>query len=280
MKPRSQTSRKVVNALAMSGSALAALAGIAVLLWVLAVVVLRGADALDLDFFTQLPLPPGMEGGGLANAILGSLIVNLLAAAMAVPLGVMAGVYSSEFAAGGAFGSWVRFSVNMLMGIPSIIVGLFIWGLVVVTTGSFSAWAGALSLAIIMMPIVARTTEDMLRLVPDTLRESAIAMGAPRWKAMGVLVLTAKKGLLTGVLLALARVSGETAPLLFTALNSPYMPSGLSAPTANLPVTIFNYAMSPYSNWQEMAWGASLVITLGVLLLSVGARTIFREKTR
>lgn len=280
MKPRPGTGRMFMNIVAIGVSVCSAAVGISALAWILAVVVHRGFSAIDLDFFTSMPVPPGIPGGGLANAILGTLIVTLLAVIMAVPPGVLAGVYLAEFSREGAFASWVRFSVNMLMSVPSIIIGLFVWGTIVVMTGGFSAWAGGISLAMIMVPVVARTTEDMLVLVPDTLRESLLAMGAPRWRAMYIIFLAARNGLITGILLAVARVSGETAPLLFTALNSPYRPSSLSEPTPNLPVTIFNYAMSPYSDWQAKAWGASLVITLVVLLLSLTARYFFSTRKK
>jgi phosphate transport system permease protein len=261
-------------------AACTALVGVFALLWILAAVFQHGFASFDRDFFTKPPVPPGMKGGGLANAMAGTLIITLLGALAAVPPGILTGVYLSEFAGGGSFASFVRFSVNVLMGMPSLIVGLAVWGTIVVATGTFSAWAGAISLAVIMVPAVAGTTEDMLKLVPDTLRESAVAMGAPRWRVMFVIFLAAKSGIITGILLATARATGETAPLLFTALNSPYWPSTLSAPTANLPVTIFSYAMSPFADWQAKAWGASLVITAAVLALSVGARTILKETKR
>ncbi len=279
MRPRSRAARKAADAAATALAVLAAAAGTAVLFWIMAEVFARGASVLGPAFFTRLPAPPGVGGGGLANAVLGTVIITLLATLMAVPPGVLAGVYLAEFAGNGRFASAVRFGVNMLMGVPSIIMGLFVWGTVVIATGGFSAWAGAVSLALIMLPVVARTAEDMLRLVPDSLRESVLAMGAPYWRAMLVIFLAARNGLVTGVLLAVARVGGETAPLLFTALNSPYWPTDLTKPTANLPVTIYNYAMSPYRDWQAMAWGASLVITAGVLALSLVSRFALKTGT-
>jgi phosphate transport system permease protein len=206
---------------------------------------------------------------------------------MGVPVGMLAGVYLAEFGRESRFAPAVRFLANVLMGIPSIVVGVFVYALLVMQHrmwflswgGHFSAYAGAVALAIIMLPLVARTTEDMLNLVPNVLRESALALGVPRWRAtLGVVFRSAKSGLLTGVLLGIARVSGETAPLLFTALNSPYWMRGISDPTANLTVTIFSYAMSPYSDWKQQAWGASLVITAGVLLMTVAARLILRKR--
>jgi phosphate transport system permease protein len=253
----------------------------AALAWILYVVVVGGAAALGWEFFTALPEPPGTEGGGVANAIVGTLLITGMATIMGVPVGLMAGVYLSEFGKQTRLGAAIRFSTNVMMGIPSIIVGLFVYTLLVVTTGHFSGWAGAAALAIIMMPIVARTTEDMLSLVPNELRESALALGTPRWKAtMTVIFRAARSGLLTGVILAVARVSGETAPLLFTALSSPYWTLDMNGPTANLTVSIFNFAMSPYPTWQQTAWGASLVIMIAVLAATILTRFVFREAKR
>ncbi len=272
--------RRAVNAGVIVVAAGVASLAIAVLGWILAVVVSRGVSALDLQFFTSLPAPPGMEGGGLANAIVGTLLLTLVATLLAVPVGILAGVWLVEFAGRSRLAHAVRFSVDILAGIPSILVGLFTWGTIVVWTGSFSGWAGGVALAIIMVPVVARTAEDMLGMVPDSLREAALALGAPRWRSLRVVFLAARNGLVTGVLLAIARVSGETAPLLFTALNSPWWPRRLSEATANLPVTIFNYAMSPWPDWQAKAWGASLLITAGVLAVSLLARGLFGKDAR
>ncbi len=278
MNPRKSSMRKAKNVLAMILAVCAAAVGIGALFWILFVVLHRGIGALDWDFFTKMPTPPGESGGGLANALVGTLLVTLFASLIAVPVGLLAGIYLAEFAPSGKFLGAVRFSVNMLMSVPSIIVGLFVWGSIVVATGHFSGWAGAVSLAVIMLPVVTRTTEDLLNLVPNQLRESVLAMGTPHWRSMGVIFTAARNGLVTGVLLAVARVSGETAPLLFTALNSPYWPQGMSRPTANLPVTIYNYAMSPYPDWKAKAWAASLVITALVLVLSLSARFFFKDK--
>lgn len=281
MTPRPATWRKATDFAVKVISSLASSVGILVLVWILYEVISRGAAAINWDFFTELPPPPGGEGGGLANAIVGTLLMTLLATALGVPTGMLAGVYLSEFGSHSRLGAWVRFTLNVMMGIPSILMGLFVYTLLVVTVGHFSGYAGAVALALLMMPIVARTTEDMLELVPSTLRESALALGAPRWRVtLGILFRSAKVGLITGVLLAVARVSGETAPLLFTALNSPFWPTSLAGPTANLTVTIFNYAMSPYPNWQQAAWGASFLITAGVLVTTVVARSVFRENKR
>jgi phosphate transport system permease protein len=257
----------------------AALLGLAVLAWILWEVVARGAGALSGSFFTELPTPPGMEGGGLGNAILGTLVITLLATVIGTPVGLLAGIYLAEFGTTSRLATAVRFTANLLMGTPSIIIGIFVYALVVLRTGHFSGWAGAVALAILMLPVVLRTTEDILNLVPDELRESALALGAPRWRAtLTVVFRAAKTGLATGILLAVARVSGETAPLLFTALNSFYWPQSLNEPTANLTVTIFNYAMSPYADWQQKAWGASLLITVGVLFVAVLSRFVLKDR--
>jgi phosphate transport system permease protein len=279
MKPRPSTGRRCVDKLVSGCSVAAALLGLGALIIILYGVIVRGVGALNLTFFTHLPTPPGMAGGGLANAILGTLAMTAAASLLAVPMGLLAGIYLAEFGQESRVADQSRFSANVLMGMPSIIVGLFAYALVVRPLGHFSGYAGTVALAILMIPVVTRTTEDMLRLVPNTLRESALALGAPRWKVtLGVVSRAAKAGLITGILLAVARVSGETAPLLFTALNSPYWFKSLSGPTPNLTVTIFDYAMSPYNDWQRLAWGASLVITLGVLAFTLAARWVARER--
>jgi len=279
VKLRPATGRRLANLAVSIWAGASACAGILILFWILYVVVGRGLGALNLAFFTQLPTPPGVSGGGLANAIVGTLVLTAGATLIAVPLGLMAGVYLAEFSGESKVGDYSRFSANVLMGMPSIIVGVFAYTLVVVPLGHFSGYAGALALAILMLPVITRTTEDMLRLVPNTLREAALALGAPRWRVtLAIVFRAAKAGLITGILLAVARVSGETAPLLFTALNSPYWSGSLGEPTANLTVTIYNYAMSPYPDWQQKAWGASLLITLGVLLATVLARFLLRER--
>jgi phosphate transport system permease protein len=266
MKPRSPTGRRTIDLGIRLISSLAALLGIVMLSWILGTVILRGSAAINWEFFTQLPAPPGMPGGGLANAILGTLLITLLAVLIGVPIGLAAGIWLAEFGQQSKTAEIIRFATNLLMGTPSIIIGVFIYVTLVVTTGHFSGTAGAIALAIIMLPVVARTAEDILGLVPSALREAALALGVPRWKAtLGIVFRAAKTGLLTGILLAVARVSGETAPLLFTSLNSPYWPESFSEPTANLTVTIFNYAMSPYDDWQTLAWGASLLIAASVL---------------
>lgn len=275
---RSSKIRNLKDLTAKIVATLCALLGIFFLGWVLLEVISKGLYAINWSFFTQLPPPPGMEAGGVANAILGTLGMTLLATVMAVPLGVLAGTYLTEFGQKSALAASARFVANSLIGIPSIIVGLFVYASVVVPMGQFSGYAGAISLAIIMFPVIVGTSEAMLNLVPNELRESAIALGAPRWKiTLEIVFGAAKAGIVTGVILAVARVSGETAPLLFTCLNSPYWPTAFAQPTANLTVTIFNYAMSPYAYWQQIAWGASLLITLAVLTLTILARSVFKE---
>ena len=279
MKPRPSTGRRLVNQLVSLWSVISALLGIGALVWILSGVIMRGLGALNLSFFTQLPTPPGMSGGGLANSILGTAAMTVAATLLSVPIGLLAGIYLAEFGQESRVADNSRFSANVLMGMPSIIIGVFAYTLVVLPLGHFSGYAGVIALAILMIPVVTRTTEDMLRLVPNTLRESALALGAPRWKVtLSVVFRAAKAGLMTGILLAVARVSGETAPLLFTALNSPYWFNSLSGPTPNLTVTIFNYAVSPYDDWQQMAWGGSLLITVGVLAFTLLARFVLRTR--
>jgi phosphate transport system permease protein len=263
----------------MTISMVSSLIGIIILAWVLSVVLYRGLGAFNWNFFTKLPAPPGEVDGGLSSAIFGTFVITVLATVIGVPLGLFGGVFLAEFGQNSRLTGPVRFLSNVLMGTPSIIIGVFVYALLVVPMKQFSGYSGAVALAIIIIPLVARTTEDILNLVPDTLRESALALGTPRWKVtLGIVFRAARKGLLTGCLLAVARVSGETAPLLFTALNSPYWPNSLDKPTSNLTVTIFNYAMSPYSDWQQMAWGASFLITISVLMLTIVARLILKER--
>ena len=279
MKERSLFVRKLKNHIISGLSGFSALLGLFILGWILYTVFLRGFMAFNISFFTELPNPPGMSGGGLANAMLGTILLTLLATVMGVPIGLLAGIFLNEFGQGSRFAQVVRFFANILMGTPSIIIGVFVYTLLVVSVGHFSGYSGAVALAVMMLPVIARTTEDMLQMVPNALRESALALGTPRWKTtFNVVFRGAKTGLITGVLLSVARVSGETAPLLFTALNSPYWPSNLAEPTANLTVTIFNYAMSPYEDWQQMAWGASLLITFGVLAVTLLTRFVLKEK--
>jgi phosphate transport system permease protein len=273
--------RERVNRAVLGVSTLAAAAGLALLVWILGDVAVQGVRAINWDFFAALPAPPGESGGGLANAIAGTLILTGVAALIAVPFGVLAGTYLAEFGKAGRFGAAVRYVSDILVSAPSIVVGVFVYLLLVKPMGNFSGWAGAVALAIIMIPVVTRTTEEMLRLVPTEMREATLALGAPYWKMMlGVIYRAAAAGMLTGILLAVARVSGETAPLLFTALNSPYWMEGLNEPMANLTVTLFNYAMSPYDDWHAMAWGAAFLITASVLALTVISRMMLLKKSR
>ncbi len=234
----------------------------------------NGISAIEPAMFTESTPAPG-NGGGLANAIIGSLVMTVIAILIATPIGIMAGTYLAEYGREGRVASSVRFINDVLLSAPSIIVGLFIYGVVVTTMGHFSGWAGAAALAVIALPIVVRTTEDMLTLIPDSLREAGAAIGAPRWMVITQISYRAAfSGMLTGVLLAVARISGETAPLLFTALNNQFWSTNLNDPMANLPVVIFQFAMSPYEDWQRLAWGGALLITTAVLLLNIFARVI------
>ncbi len=278
MKRRGVALRRATDKAVKVISAVSSLIGVFFLGWILYVVLDRGFDAFNLAFFTQLPRPPMVEGGGMANAMLGTLMITALATVIGVPIGIMGGIYLSEFGLENRLASSVRFYSNVLMGTPSIIIGVFVYGILVEPMRRFSGYAGAAALAIIMLPVIARTTEDMLNLVPNSLRESALALGAPRWRVtLGVVIKSARTGMITGVLLAIARVGGETAPLLFTAFNNNLMwPTNFNQPTANLTVTIFNYAMSPYEDWKRQAWGASLLIMVGVLAVTIASRMIFR----
>lgn len=280
LQKRSLANRRRLDVTVKGLSTLGALIGLFFLVWILYEVVLRGLRSFNWAFFTELPSPPGVPGGGLANAILGTVLITLLAALMGTPIGILGGVFLAEFGKGSRLAGFIRSVTNLLIGVPSIIVGVFVYTLLVVPMKTFSGLAGAVSLAVIMLPVVVRTTDEILNMVPDALRESGLALGASRQQTtLGLVFRAARSGMLTGVLLAVARVSGETAPLLFTALNSPYWMRSLAEPTANLTVTIFNYAMSPYDDWISKAWGASLLIMIGVLALSIIARAAIREKT-
>jgi phosphate transport system permease protein len=273
--------RVLTNVVVLTLSAIAGIFGLFMLSWILGDVAIRGASAINWGFFTQLPTPPGMGGGGLANAIVGTLILTVVATLIAVPIGILAGTYLAEFDKGGRLGKTSRFLCDILVSAPSIVVGVFVYLILVKPLQHFSAWAGAVALAIIMLPIVTRTTEEMLRLIPHEMREAALALGAPYWKMMtGVIYRAASAGIFTGVMLAVARVAGETAPLLFTALNSPYWMKGMDQPMANLTVVLFNYAMSPYDDWHSLAWGAAFLITIAVLVVNIFTRFIFSGKWR
>jgi phosphate transport system permease protein len=277
---RRRARRQVLNALALTLSGLAAFIGLFMLIWILGDVALKGMAAINWQFFTQLPTPPGMLGGGLANAIVGTLLLTVTAALFAVPFGILAGTYLSEFG-NNPLGRVVRFLSDILVSAPSIVIGVFVYLVLVKPMHNFSGWAGSCSLAIIMLPVVSRTTEEMLKLVPTEMREAALALGVPYWRMMtGVIYRAARAGIFTGIMLAVARVAGETAPLLFTALNSPYWMHGMNEPMANLTVVLFNYAMSPYDDWHAMAWGAALLITMAVLAVNIITRLMLHTKRR
>jgi len=266
--------RRLTNYLVIGLSMLATAFGLLWLVLVLGTLLANGVSAITPSLFAQMTPPPG-NSGGLLNAIMGSLLMTLVATLVGKPTGILAGTFLAEYAHGSRLGEVVRFVNDILLSAPSIIIGLFVYEAMVVHMGHFSAWAGAMALAIIMIPVVVRTTEDMLRLVPESLREAAAALGAPKWRiVVTVAYRAAVQGMLTGVLLAIARISGETAPLLFTALNNQFWSLDLNAPMANLPVVIFQFAMSPYADWQSLAWGGALLITAAILLLNITARVL------
>jgi phosphate transport system permease protein len=272
--------RRQANAVGMVTSMLAMALGLTVLLWILVVLFTNGFAALDWNIFTQDTPAPGTDGGGLRNAIVGSLLIVGLSVLVATPVGILAGIYLTEYGDQSKTAELTRFVTDIMLSAPSIVIGLFVYAIAVATLGGFSGYAGSLALALIAVPVVMRTTENMLRLVPSSLREAAFALGAPRWKvSLSVTLRAAKSGVITGVLLAIARISGETAPLLFTALSNQFYSDDMSKPMANLPVVIFQFAMSPYDNWVNLAWGGALLITLSVLGLNILARTFFREKS-
>jgi len=272
--------RRLANLWGMVTSMFAMGLGLAVLLWILVVLFSNGFAALDWNIFSQDTPAPGTEGGGLRNAIVGSLLMVGLTVLVATPIGILAGIYLTEFGDQSKTASLTRFVTDIMLSAPSITIGLFVYAIAVATVGRFSGYAGSLALTLIAVPVVMRTTENMLRLVPGSLREAAFALGAPRWKvSLSVTLRAAKSGVITGVLLAIARISGETAPLLFTALNNQFFNDDMSKPMANLPVVIFQFAMSPYENWIRLAWGGALIITMTVLVLNILARVFFREKT-
>lgn len=273
--------RKIADKLALVLSLVAVVVGVSALLWILWTLFSNGLAALTLNFFTQSTPAPGTEGGGLANAIVGSVLMVGLATLISTPVGILAGIYLAEYGDRSKFASTTRFVLDVMLSAPSIVVGLFVYAIAVATLRHFSGWAGTLALALIAVPVIVRTTENMLRLVPGSLREAAFALGAPRWKVAIVVTLRAVRGgVVTGVLLALARITGETAPLLFTALNNQFFSLNMSGPMANLPVVIYNFAMSPYENWQSLAWGGAALIALVVLAINIAARVAFSDKVQ
>ncbi|MGB2819036.1 MAG: phosphate ABC transporter permease PstA [Burkholderiaceae bacterium] len=271
--------RKLVNAIALALSLAAMAFGLVWLVWILWDTLILGFKGLSLQVLTDSTPPPNAEEGGLANAIVGSLIMVTAATAIATPIGIFAGIYLAEYGQRGWFGQATRFINDILLSAPSIVIGLFVYAIIVAKTRTFSGYAGVLALALIVVPVVVRTTENMLALIPNALREAAVALGAPKWvMIVRVTLKAARAGVVTGVLLALARIAGETAPLLFTALSNQFFSLDLGQPMANLPVTIFKFAMSPFSNWQQLAWAGVFLITLGVLALNILARVLFRQK--
>ena len=279
MDPSIYARRKRANFIGLVLSMSAMVIGVVFLLWILAILMFKGFSALSIDLLTQVSPAPGTPGGGLSNAIVGSLMIVLSCSLLSTPIGVLAGVYLSEYGDRSKSAAVTRFVNDIMLSAPSIVIGLFVYALVVVPSKHFSGWAGTIALSLIAIPVVVRTTENMLKLVPVSLREAAFALGAPKWKVSTTVVLkAAKSGVMTGLLLALARVSGETAPLLFTALNNQFFSLDMNKPMANLPVMIFQFAMSPYENWVDLAWGGALLITLTVLALNIIARVVFREK--
>ena len=271
--------RKVVNAVALSLSLAAMAFGVFWLVWILFETVRLGIGGLALTVFTEMTPPPMAETGGLANAIFGSLVMVGLATALGTPVGVLAGVYVAEYGQRSWLGRATQFINDILLSAPSIVIGLFIYAAVVAKTKTFSGAAGVLALSLIVIPVVLRTTANMLSLVPNPLREAAYALGTPKWKVIWSVTLKASRaGVVTGVLLAVARIAGETAPLLFTALSNQFWTVSLAEPMASLPVTIYKFAMSPYQNWQELAWAGVFLITLGVLALNILARVLFKNK--
>jgi len=251
--------------------------GILALLWILTVLVINGISAIDIEMFTHTTPAPGSEGGGLLNPIVGSLLMVGFATLISTPIGIFAGMYLAEYGEESRFAQVTRFVTDIMLSAPSIVIGLFVYAIYVANVRHFSGWAGSYAIALIAIPVVVRTTDNMLALVPNSLREAAFALGAPRWKVATLIRLRAvKAGVVTGVLLAVARISGETAPLLFTALNNQFFSADMNSPMANLPVVIFQFAMSPYDNWRELAWGGALIITFSVLALNILARVLVR----
>ncbi|KIP19391.1 phosphate ABC transporter, permease protein PstA [Burkholderia sp. MSHR3999] len=279
MRSRLQRKRKIVNAIALTASLGAMAFGLMWLVWILYTTLHLGIGGLSVQLFTESTRPPNTAGGGLANAIVGSLLLVGFGTLVGTPIGILAGVYLAEYGRTNPLASTIRFINDILLSAPSIVVGLFVYALVVAKSGRFSGWAGVIALALLQIPIVIRTTENMLKLVPNALREAAFALGTPKWRMVLKITLRASVGgIITGVLLAVARIAGETAPLLFTALSNQFFSWDMSQPMANLPVTIFKFAMSPFAEWQSLAWAGVFLITLGVLGLNVLARSIFSKQ--
>lgn len=262
----------------ISLSILAMAFGISALLWILAVLLMNGLGAIGANLFTQTTPAPGSEGGGLLNPIVGSLLMVGTATVISTPIGIFAGVYLAEYGHESKFAQITRFVTDIMLSAPSIVIGLFVYAVIVANVRHFSGWAGSIAIALIAIPVVVRTTDNMLQLVPASLREAAFALGAPRWKVATMIRLRAvKAGVVTGILLAVARISGETAPLLFTALSNQFFSTDMNRPMSNLPVVIFQFAMSPYENWKSLAWGGALLITVSVLGLNILSRSLIRQ---
>ncbi|KMY85830.1 Phosphate transport system permease protein PstA [Candidatus Paraburkholderia calva] len=274
-----QRCRRGTNAIALTLSLAAMAFGLIWLVWILYTTLKLGIGGLSIDLFTQSTPPPNTDGGGLANAIVGSLMLVVIGTFFGTPLGILAGVYLAEYGQKRWLASVTRFINDILLSAPSIVIGLFVYAIVVAKMGRFSGWVGVIALALLQIPIVIRTTENTLKLVPNALREAAFALGTPKWKmVMSITLKASVGGIVTGVLLAVARIAGETAPLLFTALSNQFFSWDLNQPVANLPVTIYKFAMSPFPQWQSLAWAGVFLITLGVLGLNIVARAIFSKK--
>ena len=278
VRSRLQGARRRTNAFALAASLCAMIFGLFWLAWILWTTISLGVGGLSIDLFTQMTPAPNTAGGGLANAIFGSFVLVGVSTLVGTPLGILAGIYLAEYGQKSPLASLIRFINDILLSAPSIVIGLFVYALVVTRMGHFSGWAGVCALALLQVPIVVRTTENMLNLVPNALREAAVALGTPKWKmVMSITVKSSYAGIVTGVLLAVARIAGETAPLLFTALSNQFWSTDLNKPMANLPVTIFRFAMSPFTEWQQLAWAGVFLITVGVLALNIIARVLFKK---
>ena len=261
-------------------SVAAMLVGLVFLLWILSTLLINGFSGLSLNLFIHDTPAPGTEGGGIRNAIVGSLMIVGLATFISTPIGILAGVYLAEYGEENKFAQVTRFVTDIMLSAPSIVLGMFVWAMYVDVAKHYSGYAGSIALSLIAVPVVVRTTDNMLRLVPNSLLEAAFALGAPRWKVATMVRLKAvRSGVITGVLLAVARITGETAPLLYTALNNQFFSADMNAPLANLPVVILQFAMSPYDDWRELAWAAALLLTFSVLMLNILSRTVFSQKT-
>jgi phosphate transport system permease protein len=271
--------RKIINSIVLALSTLAALAGIAILFWIIGVLLFKGLSVISLDTFTQDGTPPGMEGGGLRQALIGHLMLTGIAMGIGIPVGMLAGTYLSEYGQGSRVANFIRDLSDIMMSAPSIVVGVFVYGIMVAPVHHFSGWAGSVALAILAVPVIIRTTDDMLSLVPQTLREAAYALGAPKWKVIFQVVYKgAAVGLMTGILLGVARVAGETAPLLFTSFNNNFFSLNMNDSIASLTVTMFGYAASPYEDWQKLGWAAAAILTFAVLFVNIMSRIIMKIK--